>query len=92
MRPGVIVQHNGLNSNDRFPNTIVVAVSRSGRNVPTHVFVPQTPENGLSVPSYVKCEQIQTISKERLGRKLGSLTPAEVTQVGAALKRVMDLR
>ena len=86
------MQNDSFNSNPNFPNTVVVAVSKSGRTIPTHVFVPVTPENGLWEPSYVKCEQIQTITKERLGRCLGHLTDAETAQVAVALKRVLNLQ
>jgi len=91
-RPAVIVQNDAFNSNERYPNTIIVTVSKSGRAVPTHIQIPQTPENGLREPlSYIKCEQLLTISKGRLGKRLGSLTPSEITRVSAALKRVLSL-
>lgn len=91
-RPAVIVQNDNFNINDRYPNTVVVTVSKTGRDVPTHVQVPQSPENGLWEPlSYVKCEQLLTISKDRLGRHLGRLTEDQTEQVAAALRRVLSL-
>ena len=92
-RPAVIVQNDNFNTNDRYPNTVVVTVSKTGRDVPTHVQVPQSPGNGLWEPlSYVKCEQLLTISKDRLGRRLGRLTEAQTEQIAAALRRVLSLR
>ena len=92
-RPAVIVQNDAFNANDRYPNTVVVPVSKTGRDIPTHVQVPQSPENGLWEPlSYVKCEQLLTISKDRLGRRLGRLTADQTVQVSAALRRVLSLR
>lgn len=92
MRPAVIVQNNAFNINPRFPNTVVVTVSKHGREVPTHVPVPQSAENGLWEPvSYVKCEQLFTIDKMRLGRKVGKLTPEQLAAVSKALKRVLSL-
>lgn len=92
-RPAVIVQNDGFNTNERYPLTIVVAVTTKGRELPNIVPVPKTAENGLwEVVSYVKCEQIQTISKDRLGRRLGRLTDEEIRKVGTALKRVLSLR
>src|SRR5438105_2382110 len=77
--PAVIVQNNAFNANPRYPNTIVATVSEHGREIPTHVQIPQSEENGLWKPfSYVKCEQLFTISKTRLGKKLGSITPEEL--------------
>lgn len=92
-RPAVIVQNDAFNANDRYPNTVVVTVSKMGRDVPTHVQVSQSPENGLWEPiSYVKCEQLLTISKDRLGRRLGRLTADQAEQVAAALRRVLSIR
>ena len=92
-RPAVIVQTDAFNSNERYPNTVVVTVSNSGHDIPTHIVVPQSDENGLWEPlSYVKCEQIMTISKDRLVRRLGRLTGDQVSQVATAIKRVLSLR
>ena len=93
VRPAVIVQNDPFNANTRYPNTVVVAVSKSGRAVPTHVEVPKSNLNGLwEATSYVKCEQIQTISKDRLGKRLGKLSKDEADRVKNALKAVFNLR
>jgi len=92
-RPAVIVQNDGFNANERYPLTIVIALSSKGRELPNIVPVPKSPENGLwEAVSYVKCEQIQTISKTRLDRRLGRLTDEEIRKVAIALKRVLSLR
>jgi mRNA interferase MazF len=91
-RPALVVQNNAFNSNDRYPNTIVVTISKSGRDLPTHVKLPQTADNGLWEPlSYVKCEQLLTISKSRLGRNVGKITPEQLADVSRALKRLLSL-
>lgn len=91
-RPALVVQNNSFNSNERYPNTIVVTISKSGRELPTHVKIPQTPKNGLREPlSFVKCEQLLTISKDRLGRKLGNITTVQLADVETALKRLLSL-
>ena len=91
-RPALIVQNNAFNANANYPNTIVVTISKSGRDLPVHVRLPQTSENGLWEPiSYVKCEQLLTISKSRLVRKVGSVSPAQLSDVSRALKRLLSL-
>jgi len=85
-RPAVIVQNDPANRNSRYPNTVVVAVSTKGRDVPTHVAVEPDPDNGLSRASYVKCEQVLTISKGRLKRRLGRLESRAMERVNAALR------
>ena len=92
MRPALIVQNNALNSNPRYPNAIVVTVSKHGRPVPTHVEIPQNAENGLWEPlSYAKCEQLFTVDKVRLQRKVGKITTEQLAVVSRALKRVLGL-
>src|SRR5579871_668909 len=93
LRPAVIVQNDPFNANPNFPNTVVVTVSKSGRPIPTHIQVPQSDVNGLWEPvPYVKCEQLYTISKQRLGERKGRLTADELAKVDTALRRVLQLR
>jgi mRNA interferase MazF len=91
-RPAVVVQNNAFNANPKYPNTIAVTVSKHGRRIPTHVEIPKSTENGLREPiSYAKCEQLFTIDKARLGRKVGKVTPEQLDGISRALKRVMSL-
>ncbi len=90
-RPALIVQTDPANHNPRYPNTIVVAISTKGRNVPSHVHVEPTDTNGLTAPSYIKCEQILTISKDRLEARLGRLSPDDMERVATALRTVLEL-
>ena len=92
-RPAVVVQTDAFNSNESYPNTVVVTLSKTGRNIPTHVQIPQSDDNGLwELISYVKCEQLMTISKTRLGRRLGRLTESQMSEVAGAIKRVFNFR
>src|SRR5437870_699657 len=70
-RPALIVQENPASSNPNYPLTIVAAISTKGRAVPSHIEVQPSEQNGLSAPSFVKCEQIQTVSKSRLNAYIG---------------------
>ena len=91
-RPALVVQQNTASANPNYPLTIVAAVTTKGRdNVPSHVAIAPTPENGLAALSYIKCEQVQTVSKERFEGLLGELTEADMTLISEALKRVFAL-
>jgi len=90
-RPALVVQTDRANSHPDYPNTVVVALSTRGRNVPFQVPVTPSVSNGLSSPSYVKCEQLYTLDKERLERRIGRLNDSEMQRVDAALRRVLDL-
>jgi len=92
MRPALVVQTDAANQNPRYPNVIVAAISTKGKDVPFHV--PLTPEgsNGLSENSWCKCEQILTISKDRLARRLGRVDDRLMKQVEDALRLVLGLK
>jgi mRNA interferase MazF len=90
LRPAVVIQTDAANRNPRYPNTIVLTVSTKGKAVPFHVPVSPGPGNGLQEKSFVKCEQIMTVSKERLSRRLGSLDDERMEAVVAAIRLVLD--
>jgi mRNA interferase MazF len=90
VRPSLIVQRDAGNQSATYPNTIVAAISTSGR--PLHVRIRPSATNGLKADSYVKCEQLTTISKTRLvGEPWGRLSDAEMAQVDEALKLSLSL-
>lgn len=70
---------------------MVVAVSRSGRDIPSHVFLLPSSESGLSEGSYSKCELVQTIGKDRLEERIGRVAADELHRVSLALKRMLAL-
>ncbi len=91
IRPSLIIQTDAGNANPHYPNTIVLTVSTKGRNVPFHVPINPSAWNGLEKQSFVKCEQILTISKERLIKKLGEVEPEIIGQIEEALYLVLGL-
>jgi mRNA interferase MazF len=92
VRPALIIQNDHGNHSERYPNTVVVAISTKGRAIPFHVFVARSSTNGLRADSYVRCEQILTISKARLvGSSWGRLTDDQMAQVDEAVKRSLAL-
>lgn len=90
LRPAVVIQTDAANRNPRYPNTIVLTVSTKGRVVPFHVSVEPSEENGLREKSFVKCEQILTVSKERLIRRVGCLDEEIMEAVAVAIRIVLE--
>jgi mRNA interferase MazF len=66
-------------------------MSRTERELPLHVRISPSPENGLTNETDVKCEQIMTVEKSRLIRKRGVITPEEMHRVEHALRLSLDL-
>ena len=91
VRPSLVLQTDKGNSNDNYPNTIVVTISTKGRQIPFHVELKPNSINGLSSISYIKCEQILTVSKERLTKKIGKISIKEIEKVEEAVKLVLEM-
>jgi len=66
-------------------------MSRTERELPLHVRIAPSEENGLTDYTDVKCEQVMTIEKSRLLRRRGSITPEELSRVDHALKLSLSL-
>ena len=90
-RPALIIQNDRGNASPSYPLTIVASMSRTERELPLHVRIYPTEENGLTAETDVKCEQIMTIEKSRLLRRRGSITPEEMSRVDVALKLSLSL-
>ena len=53
--------------------------------------VSDVPEGGLTMPSTVLCDQIRTIETARLIRRMGLLSGTMMTEIGARLRRLLEL-
>jgi len=89
MRPAVIVSNDGANSTaerlGRGVLTVVPVTSRTERVHPFHVFLPAG-ATGLRLDSKAQAEQVRAVAVERIGAKLGSLTPDLVAALDEALR------
>ena len=91
-RPSLIIQVDEANELEHYGNTIVLAMSTTPP-VDETVHIPVEPSrlNGLSKAGIVRCEQVFTVSKSRLGVKLGFLEPRYMERVDEALRSVLGL-
>jgi len=90
-RPALIIQNDRGNASLSYPLTIVASMSRTEREIPLHVRITPSEENGLTDFTDVKCEQVMTIEKSRLIRRRGAITSEELNKVDVALKVSLDL-
>jgi mRNA interferase MazF len=88
-RPVLIIQNDI--GNQYSSTTIVAAITSriSKKRLPTHVEV-STQESGLPKDSVVLLEQIRTLDKERLIRKMGVISQ-KMEEVNGALHKSLDL-
>src|SRR6266566_5259316 len=91
IRPALIIQNDRGNASSTYPLTIVASMSRTERELPLHVRIAPSEENGLTYFTDVKCEQLMTIEKSRLIRRRGSINSEEMSRVDTALKLSLSL-
>lgn len=84
--PALVVQNHLRN---RFSSTVIVAAITSKGDAdepyPTEVLV-RAKEGGLSRDSAIRLDQIRTVDKRRLVRRLGSVSPATMPRVNRAIQ------
>ena len=83
-RPVLIIQNDLGN---RFSPTVIVLplTSKTGKH-PLRTHVPiSPPQGGISKPSIILCEQVRTIEKSRLKKRLGKIPPEKMALVELAL-------
>ena len=92
-RPALVLQNDAGNQSSGYPNTVVLAMTTQGRPIPFHIRIAASKENGLGDVTYVKCEQILTISKARLlgPGALGRISTSEMRKVEVAVKLSLAL-
>ncbi|HSL83246.1 MAG TPA: type II toxin-antitoxin system PemK/MazF family toxin [Thermoanaerobaculia bacterium] len=84
-RPAVVLQNELANRSS--PTVTVIPVSsKVDRVYPFQVRIPAG-EAGLARDSKALCEQIRSVSKERIGDRLGKLSEARLAEIRTALDR-----
>ncbi len=64
---------------------------KKSKNIPAHIPVIP-PEGGVKTPSVILCDQLRTISKDRLGKvPWGSVSDATLGAVETALRFLLGL-
>lgn len=89
IRPVLIIQND--TGNRYSPTVIVLAItSKEKKNIPTHVKIDAM--QGLEKDSVVLVEQVRTVDKERLIKKLGMLSFEKMQEIKEALKISLNIR
>jgi mRNA interferase MazF len=88
-RPALVLSADVLNTSAAGIVSILPITSRD-RGIRSHVAM-QPPEGGLAVPSWVLCEQVRTISRERLLGRIGAVTPRTLDAVSDRVRVLLDL-
>ena len=90
-RPALVIQNDIGN---RYSSvTIVAAITSTISPVPypVEVVVQPTAANGLEVPSSIRLDQIRSVDRQRLVRRLGVVDSASISKVDEAIKISLGL-
>lgn len=85
-RPVLILSADVFNA--RSGTVIAVAVTSQSQQAGFPLTL-QLPSSQLPKPSWVKISQIRTLSSERIGRKLGVVSPEQVERVIEGLNEIL---
>ncbi len=88
-RPAVVISVDKFNQG---PAGLVIAlpITSKDKRQPLHVPV-SPPEGGLKVLSFIRCENVRSVSKQRLSRFCGSLSSATMAEVERRTRILLNL-
>ena len=89
MRPALVISVDIFN-HGAAELVVAIPITSKAKGIPLHIKV-DPPEGGLSMTSYVKCEDVRSISTSRLVKKLGTVTPSTIDAVEDRLRILLGL-
>ncbi len=88
-RPAVIVSADLLNEGPAGV-VVVVPITTTYRGLPSHIEIDRG-DSGLDEVSYAKCEDVKSVSEQRLIARLGAVGDDVMFQAARALRFLLDL-
>jgi mRNA interferase MazF len=89
-RPALIISNDTINQSPANMVT-VVPITTKERKLRSYLRI-DPPNGGVTQTSYIICDQVRTISRERLGKKYGALSRTVLAEVETRLKFLLDFR
>lgn len=88
-RPALVISEDLFNQGHA-DLVIVIPVTSKDKGIRSHVAI-NSDEGGLSMQSFAKCEDIRSISKQRLRKRLGAVSDLTIESVEEKLRFLMGL-
>lgn len=73
-----------------FPFVIVLPLTTTRRGLSLHVEVDASEESGLDETSYVQCELIRSVNRNRLVHRLGAIEPEVSSHIGTVVRTLLN--
>lgn len=89
IRPALIISENDFN-NGPAGLIVILPITSKKKDIPLHVKISPS-ESGLDLISYIKCEDIRSLSKERLITKKGDVSSFVLKQVEERIKILLGI-
>ena len=89
IRPALVVSVDTFNHGPA-ELAVVLPITTTARGIPFHVPLGP-PEGGVRRPSFIKCEDVRSISRERLIAPWGSVSVSTMNTVADRLRILLDL-
>lgn len=67
----------------------VAPITTTIRNIPSEVFLSKA--DGMPRNCAINCDHLQTVSKEKIGSLITSLSPAKMLELGRAIRFALDI-
>lgn len=88
-RPALIVSDDIFNQGHS-ELVFVAPITSKGKGIRSHVSL-LPPEGGLNLPSFIKCEDVRSISVHRLVRRFGRVSDSTLVAVEDRLRIILGL-
>jgi mRNA interferase MazF len=88
-RPGLVVSVDLFNQGPA-GLVIVIPITTKEKGIPLHVEI-KAPEGGLTKRSFIKCEDLRSVSRERLVQRLGQVIRSTLDAVEDRLRILLNL-
>lgn len=88
-RPGLVISVDTFNHGPA-GLAVIIPITTKEKGIPFHVAI-NPPEAGVSKKSFIKCEDVRSISTERLSKRFGKVSLEILRAVEDRLKILLDL-
>jgi len=86
-RPVLILTRNSVL--EYLGEVTIAPITSTVRNIPSEVFLSKA--DGMPRDCAVNCDHLQTVSREKVGSLISSLSTAKMVDVGRAIRFALDI-
>jgi mRNA interferase MazF len=88
-RPALVVSANAFNKGPA-DLVVVLPITSKMKGIPLHVRI-DPPEGGVNTPSFIKCEDVRSVAKQRLSKRWGAVSPVTMQAVEDRIRILFEV-